>query len=58
MASKPDYIDIDKDGNKRESMKAAAKQAKKKIKVYQNYQHLLEIKWDLKKREVQLHLKK
>lgn len=32
MASKPDYIDIDKDGNKTESMKAAAKQAKSKMK--------------------------
>ena len=32
MASKPDYIDIDKDGNKKESMKAAAKQAKSKMK--------------------------
>ena len=30
MASKPDYIDIDKDGNKTESMKTAAKQAKMK----------------------------
>ena len=32
MASKPDYIDIDKDCNKKESMKAAAKQAKSKMK--------------------------
>jgi len=30
MASKPDYIDIDKDGNKKEPMKTAAKQAKMK----------------------------
>jgi len=28
-ASKPDYIDLDKDGNKKESMKKAAKDAKK-----------------------------
>jgi len=27
--SKPDYIDLDKDGNKKESMKKAAKDAKK-----------------------------
>jgi len=38
MASKPDYIDIDKDGNKKEPMKTAAnfkraaKTAKKKKK--------------------------
>ena len=30
--SKPDYIDIDGDGNKTESMKEAAKDAKKKPK--------------------------
>jgi hypothetical protein len=34
-SSKPDYIDLDKDGNKKESMKKAAKDAKnsKKKKV-------------------------
>ena len=30
-ASKPDYIDIDKDGDKKEPMKKAAKDAKKKV---------------------------
>lgn len=30
-ASKPDYIDLDKDGNKKESMKKAAKDKKKKV---------------------------
>ena len=29
---KPDFIDLDKDGNKKESMKQAAKDAKKKPK--------------------------
>ena len=28
--AKPDFIDLDKDGNKKESMKQAAKDAKKK----------------------------
>jgi len=32
-AAKPDYIDLDKDGNKKESMKKAAQDAKKKKKV-------------------------
>lgn len=30
--TKPDYIDLDKDGNKKESMKKAAKDAKKSKK--------------------------
>ena len=29
-AAKPDYVDLDKDGNKKETMKKAAKDAKKK----------------------------
>ena len=32
-AAKPDYIDLDKDGNKKEPMKKAAKDAKKKTKT-------------------------
>lgn len=31
--AKPDYIDLDKDGNKKESMKKASKDAKKKPKM-------------------------
>jgi hypothetical protein len=32
-SAKPDYIDLDKDGNKKESMKKAAKDKKKKKKI-------------------------
>lgn len=34
--AKPDYIDLDKDGNKKESMKKAAKDKKKKKIVKEN----------------------
>jgi len=34
---KPDYIDLDKDGNKKESMKKAAKDKKKEKAVEENY---------------------
>lgn len=36
MGAKPDYIDIDKDGNKKESMKKAVKDKKKKKVVKEN----------------------
>jgi len=35
--AKPDYIDLDKDGNKKESMKKAAKDKKKEKAVEENY---------------------
>jgi len=35
--AKPDYIDLDKDGNKKESMKKAAKDKKKEKPVEENY---------------------
>ena len=39
--AKPDYIDLDKDGNKKESMKKAAQDAKKKTKVKESMDHRL-----------------
>jgi len=35
LEAKPDFIDLDKDGNKKESMKKAAQDAKKKKKVHE-----------------------
>jgi hypothetical protein len=43
-ASKPDYIDLDKDGDKKEPMKKAAKDAKKDVKENFEDQHDIENK--------------
>ncbi len=47
--AKPDFLDLDKDGNKKESMKKAAKDAKKAIKeggdnVTENYMFFSNLK--------------
>jgi hypothetical protein len=40
-SAKPDYIDLDKDGDKKEPMKKAAQDAKKKTKVKEGMDHRL-----------------
>ena len=42
--SKPDFLDLDKDGNKKEPMKKAAKDAKKNVKENFEYQDDIENK--------------
>jgi hypothetical protein len=44
IEAKPDYIDLDKDGNKKEPMKKAAKDAKKPVKENFQDQHDIENK--------------
>ena len=41
LEAKPDFLDLDKDGNKKEPMKMAAKDAKKKHKVKESMNHKL-----------------
>jgi hypothetical protein len=54
--SKPDFLDLDKDGNKKEPMKKAAKDAKKKP-VKENMQTMFELAKDLAEKYKDAHMK-
>lgn len=56
-AAKPDYIDLDKDGNKKEPMKKAAQDAKKHKKTDEGMQDLYKNYIDKKGAEMEKHKK-
>ena len=53
--AKPDFLDLDKDGNKKETMKKAAKDKKKPVK--ENMQTMFELAKDLAEKYKDAHMK-